>query len=287
MMTNKPDITRRFVGHDGDIIFHAETMKAGNAPPVEMYDAWKDYDGLMADIGHAWAADYMVKVLPSILAVTNGEPTPIELQSALDAHHDALMADLLGTEEKPGAVVKLIMSGMAAGNASLVRGSAANPKRPMQIKDAQIAIDWELLAREAYNFAKQYIFDLIRNVDATTQKYVQEAVSKWIASGEPLDSLKRDFEAIFHDPVRADNIAETESTRAFATGAAERYQRADIKKVRLKPLNDSLVCEICKPLENTIVLLSDGWITASGTRFPPFHPRCRHWFVPVDDEEGI
>lgn len=276
-MTTQGD---KFVWKSGDItIAPPSSRKSLEQPPIPVLDYWKRYDALMSQIGNVWLNDYMQKAYQAVSHSAGGSMMA-DVQTALDGLHDDFKAALIGTSEQTGPLVKLIMAGMGAGQEAINHGSAANPNRPVSAK--ALEIDWGLLAQDAFNFARQYVFDLIHEVDETTRKYVQETEAKWIESGESLDSFKDSLRQVFTDKARADAIAETESTRAYVTGAKERYRRADVKKVKLSTLNDSLVCDICAPLEGTTVPLSEGWASATGTAFPPFHVRCRHWIIPAD-----
>lgn len=261
----------------------AEARKALNPPKVTL-DYWRHYDQLASELGSIFIADYMAIAYSHLEPNINGAVTPDQVQSALDAYHNQFSQAWLGTDAAPGPLIKLIQAGMGAAQEALYHHNAANPHRPVT-KDIGLAIDWNLLATEARQFAQTYLYSLIKGIDNTTIKFVQDAVAKWIESGQPLDALKAQLRQVFTDPVRADAIAETESTRAYFEGARDRYQKADVKKVKLSTLNDDLVCDVCLPLEGTVVLLSVGWKSSTGAAWPPFHTRCRHWIVPADDEE--
>ena len=76
-------------------------------------------------------------------------------------------------------------------------------------------------------------------------------------------------------PSRAKSIAVTEVTRAYAEGAniaKEQIERmSGLQMVHIwNTNNDSLVCEICAPLNRK--KQGDGW-----WEFPPAHPNCRCW----------
>lgn len=244
-------------------------------PPAVMLDYWARHDALEAEIGRGWLNAYMVPVLETLL---HGgiAPTDLELQAALDAVHPAFTDALLGDADTPGPLVKLILAGMAAGQEAIYNGSAANPQRPVQAK-AALMIDWELLAHEARDFARQYVFNLIRNVDDTTRSQVREAVTKWIESGLPLDDLKAQLQQVFDDPARADLIAQTETTRAYAAGSLERYRRADVQMVKFVTVNDSHVCPTCAAYMGQVMPIDSGVVV-------PVHPGCRCYWRPVVED---
>lgn len=250
-------------------------VKRGLAPVVSpvAFDYWKDFDGLMETLGGDWLNDYMARTFAALHV--HAGLSAADVQTALDAHHDAFSAAWLGTPDAPGPLVKLIQAGMGAAHAALTHGLAANPLRPAKA---------DLMAIEARDFAKQYAYDLIRAVDDTTRQQVSEAVAKWIESGEPLDSLKDSLTTIFHDPARAQMIAQTEATRAYAAGTQERYRRADVKSVKWRTVRDGEVCPVCSALAGTVALLEGGFNMKGSVGFPPAHPGCRCWLSPVVED---
>lgn len=266
----------------------APTKAATDAPVVtgaDAFDYWKDYDGLLTDLGTAWLSDYMSRVQ---LSFTNDQPpTDAEVQAALDAQHSTFMNAMLGAQGADGPLVRLIMAGMAAGHAAITQHRAANPQHVLATKDVGINVDWTLLATEARNFAKQYFYTLIRNVDDTTRMAVQKAVTAWISSGAPLSELRDALAKIFQDEARAALIAQTESTRAYAEGTLERYRRAEVQRVTWNtvkmPVGDAPgdVCPLCDELEKL------GPTPISQMPVPPRHPGCRCWLRPVVINEAM
>ena len=277
------DQQAKFVWIPEDVtIEHPAKSKANTSvtkPPAELFDYWKDYDGLMADLGDAWLSDYMSKV---DVAIGDNPPSMNDVQAALDAQHDAFQEALLGTDDNPGILVRLVLAGMAAGNQAIVAHSAANPQKPTAKKDGlTVAVNWNLLNREARDFAKQYFYTLIRNVDDTTRLAVQKAVTAWIESGEPLSALQGKLSEIFHDAARAQLIAQTESTRAYNEGSLERYRRADVKMVTWNTVNDTMVCLMCKEMADR------GPMAIGSFTPPPIHPGDRCWLRPVVIGEAL
>jgi SPP1 gp7 family putative phage head morphogenesis protein len=261
----------------------------GNRPqvtPPEALDYWRHYDELMQEIGHDWLHVYMARALealrPHLASLRPGQ----DIQFALDAAHPEFMAALLGTDDEPGPLIKLVMAGMAAGQEAIAHGRAANPHRPVAAKaSVDMDIDWNLLSVEARSFAQHYLANLIQEVDRTTAQAISKAVADWIESGEPLDALISRIEAIFHDTARAASIAQTESTRAYAGGTRERYRQANIQTMIWNTVNDAVVCPRCRRLKGRTGTVDGGWLTEDGPVFPPAHSGCRCWMKPVVEEE--
>lgn len=283
-MTNNDDSEIRYdhfsVPAD-ELIIKRPAIKA-NAPIIDQREAleyWHEYDNLMADLGHAWIQDYMSKI--DLSFINDQAPSPHEVAAALSKYHDDFAASLLGEEDNPGVLVQVVIAGMAAANSAVRKGLAADPQHPRAKAGIEIPVDWNLLAEQARDFAKSYVYNLIKNLDDTTMKVVQKAVAAWIESGEPLSALRSRLSEIFNDSTRAQLIAQTESTRAFAAGAQESYRRADIKKVTWNtvrmPVGDSPgdVCPICHEFE------ARGPQPVDSFDPPPAHPGCRCWLRPV------
>ena len=143
-----------------------------------------------------------------------------------------------------------------------------------------IGVDWALVNEGAVSWASGYTFDLVRGLDATSQRALQRAVSAYFEQGQTMGELTDRIGRIF-SPQRAEAIAVTEVTRAASQGeigiAAEiRRQGVDMIPV-WQANNDSLVCPICGPLHG--VKAQGGIFTASSGTFssPPAHVRCRCW----------
>lgn len=142
--------------------------------------------------------------------------------------------------------------------------------------NAGIGIDWHLVNKDALAWAQDYSYDLVSQVNDTTRTVLQEKVSRWIESGEPLDALKESLSPWFGEE-RASNIAQTETTRSFAEGNRTAWQASDVVTGRTwQTANDELVCDICGPLDGTEHEIDDD--------MPPAHPRCRCWASPTVDE---
>lgn len=144
------------------------------------------------------------------------------------------------------------------------------------MEETGIVLDVAMVSEEAIRWARDYSYELVRGLDATTRKLLQEAVSTYASTpGMTIGDLDRILEPAF-GPVRAEMIATTEVTRAYAEATNEHQRMVERETgIRMRrvweTLNDDLVCPICGPLngkpeEDWAVMFPGG---------PPAHPRCR------------
>lgn len=141
--------------------------------------------------------------------------------------------------------------------------------------DMGVSFSADMVNEAVLALAEAYTLDFVAGITATSKKLFQHYVTEWLESGEPLDALIELLAPVFGE-VRAESISVTEVTRMFAQAnntawAASGY----VDEVEIRTSEDDLVCVICEPLGGTKVRLgqSEG--------YPPFHPKCRCWEVPV------
>lgn len=129
----------------------------------------------------------------------------------------------------------------------------------------------------ALQWATMYSYDLIKGLTDTTREVVRHAVVEFLTTpGLTVSDLRRMLEPAF-GPVRAEMIAITEVTRAYAQATAI-YQQLlkdfGLEMVRVwRTSHDERVCPVCAPNENKPEW---DWTHPDG---PPAHPRCRCWTV--------
>jgi SPP1 gp7 family putative phage head morphogenesis protein len=141
-----------------------------------------------------------------------------------------------------------------------------------------IGVDWGLVNQAVAGWARAYTFELVRQINGTTRAYLQREVPAWVQSGEPLEALIAALEPMF-GKVRAEMIAATEVTRAFAEGNVEVWKASGVVgKKEWFTAEDELVCPICGPLAGTMVGLEEGFAEVGN---PPAHVNCRCWLGPV------
>lgn len=143
-----------------------------------------------------------------------------------------------------------------------------------------IGLDYTLANARALTWAREYTFKLVKGIDDTTVKILQEAVSSFIETpgfniGDIIDQLTQ----MGFTEKRASTIAVTETTRAFAEGQKEagrilREENPGVKVVKTWfTNNDDRVCDICGPLDGQTVDYDEPWPEDG----PPAHVNCRCW----------
>ena len=102
---------------------------------------------------------------------------------------------------------------------------------------------------------------------------MQKAVSEWIASGQALDELMTSIAPMFGAD-RAEMIAVTEVTRAFAEGNKATWEESGVvEAMRWMTAQDEMVCPVCAPLAGKKRTFDDD--------LPPAHVNCRCYLQPV------
>lgn len=138
-----------------------------------------------------------------------------------------------------------------------------------------VAYDITLVNIAALRWANLYSYELIKGINATTQKLVSEAISQFIATpGMTIGDIERMLERSF-GPVRAEMIAVTETTRAYSQGTTvlqDLLRQSGVDMVRAwKTGADEKVCPVCAPLEGKT---EDEWPDDLKDG-PPAHVKCR------------
>lgn len=161
-----------------------------------------------------------------------------------------------------------------------------------QLEGIGFGFDWTLTNTEAWEWAEQYAGQLIAGIDRTTVERTRQAVGRWVLNGEPLARLAEDLTPIY-GPLRAEMIAATEVTRAFAEGNKRAYRESGVvSMVEWRTARDERVCPICGPLHGQQLAMDTDWRgflpdtvqLSRGFHLPPAHVRCRCWIVPVIEE---
>lgn len=168
----------------------------------------------------------------------------------------------------------------------------------LPIEGVEISSRWDMVNASALSwvvggnaeFGDGYANETIRGILRTSDMQIRNAIADWTLNGEALPALVDRLEGTVFSRQRAELIAVTEVTRAYAEGARQAWQAGGvIKAMRWQTANDELVCPICEPLNGTIAQVTGGTFEARDGQgnivatapIPPAHPRCRCWVSPV------
>lgn len=143
-------------------------------------------------------------------------------------------------------------------------------------QQTSIGVDWALVNQAAVKYAQDYTYELVKGINATSRAATADAVSAWIESGLPLDDLIGSL-APMYGSVRADMIAVTEVTRAFAEGQNILWKESGVVSgYNVFTAEDDNVDEICQ-----IEAAGGPYELSDNSHRPPFHINCRCWLQPV------
>lgn len=118
-----------------------------------------------------------------------------------------------------------------------------------------IGVNWRLANEMARVWAQTYSYELVSYINSNSRQFIAEALADWVQSGAGLDDLIAQLGTRF-DATRAQLIASTEATRAYAEGSFTTYEQAGFN--RRPPEEDR----------------------------PPAHPRCRCWVSLMEKDGG-
>jgi hypothetical protein len=138
-----------------------------------------------------------------------------------------------------------------------------------------VSVDSTALHQQAIEWARQYGYELVSKLDQTNRQLLQQSISDYFSQNLSLKDLTERIGTAFN-PVRAEMIAVTETTRANVQGElaySAELQALGVNTVSVwNTANDEIAsgCPICGP--NNQKVQGDGWEIP-----PPAHPRCRCW----------
>lgn len=148
---------------------------------------------------------------------------------------------------------------------------------------AGIGVNWQLANVQAGDWASQYSYELVKGINETTALWLGEKVNGWVNDGQPLINLQKELETVWSKN-RAEMIAVTEVTRAYAQGSLFVYQGVPgIEQVSWRTaIND--VCPVCRPMHGERGNMAG--VFAGGLTIPA-HVRCRCWIAPVVEKAKV
>lgn len=153
----------------------------------------------------------------------------------------------------------------------------ANEQAQSAASGVSFGFDPTAVDRTVQAWAKQYTYDLIKDLNDNTLQTVRDAVSAFTSTpGMTNADLEALLEPAFGE-VRAEMITVTEVTRAYAQGEAvfqDMMQQDGIETVReWLTSEDEKVCPICSALDGRKAKPGEGF--GDGIDNPPAHPNCR------------
>lgn len=146
-------------------------------------------------------------------------------------------------------------------------------------QDIAVGIDYTLVNNRAVTWAREYAYDLVKGIDATTRDVLQNAISTFAET--PGMTIGQVMDMLPFNEVRSQMVATTEITRSFAHGQMLAGQELKDENPDLRVTktwftnNDDRVCDICGPLDGKEVDLDAEF--APGIDEPPGHVNCRCW----------
>lgn len=116
--------------------------------------------------------------------------------------------------------------------------------------------------------------ELVGNV----QKELTQGLLRGDSSQKITDAIQKKFNVSRY---QAGRLVHTETTYFNAVSTKQSYQDLGVEKVEILETLDSHTCEICQPLDGTVIPLSQY---EPGVTVPPFHPNCRGTTCPYFDD---
>lgn len=163
--------------------------------------------------------------------------------------------------------------GLRAAVTMTVTGAALAGVRAVRRQVGRVGVDWSLVNEEARDWARQYSYELVGELNETSRQLLRDEIARWMESGEELERLVERLTPQFGEG-RARVIATTEVTRGYAQGNLMGWRRrGGVTRFRWHTAVDQRVCPICGP--------RDGEEYGLGAETPPAHPRCRCWMTAV------
>ena len=137
---------------------------------------------------------------------------------------------------------------------------------------------WNVVNEKCIQWAEQHTADVVASISKTSMAAFEENFGEWVKSGEPLDALIESLTP-FYGSVRAEMVAVTETTRAYASGNILAWQGSGmVDQWNVFNAEDALVCEICADV-------SSGNPYPMDADAPPYHVNCRCYLQPILNSE--
>ncbi len=139
-----------------------------------------------------------------------------------------------------------------------------------------IGVQWGLVNDAVVAWARNFAAEEVTLITTATRRMVQDKVTDWIGSGEPLRELEKQLLPGF-GKVRAKRIAVTEVTNAYAGGNLETWKASEVVDYKRWNTAGTDVCPICVGLDQQEVPLNAMFHSdydSSSHERPPAHVNC-------------
>lgn len=123
----------------------------------------------------------------------------------------------------------------------------------------------------------------ISSVASNRMDDLARALADAIGEGATIGELADELASILDDPLRAEMVARTETTRVMVAGAIDTYLDGGVGWVQCLSAEDQGVCPDCRENEEAGVL--SIWATPPNG-WPPAHPNCRCTVLPALGPNG-
>lgn len=136
----------------------------------------------------------------------------------------------------------------------------------------ELGLSWEVVNQMAIDWANNYTVQVVSQISKTSMAAFLEKFQPWLLSGEPLPALIEQL-APFYGEIRAEMIAVTEVTRAFAEGNMLFWNSTGmVTGYNFRTARDEKVCPLC---DNISGAASRNPHRMDDTEdLPPRHVRC-------------
>lgn len=118
----------------------------------------------------------------------------------------------------------------------------------------------------------------------SVQKELTQGLLRGDSPQKITDAIKNRFNVSRY---QAGRLVHTETTYFNAISTKQAYQDLGVEKIEILETLDSHTCEICQPLDGTVIPLAQY---EPGVTVPPFHPNCRGTtcphFADIDGERA-
>lgn len=149
-----------------------------------------------------------------------------------------------------------------------------------------LPVDMDSMMTDLVRWGRKYRDTWLSKIEETSRDYVQEQITQWELSGDPLSVLirtMREDKGGMFSKIRSSRIAVTEVTRLHALGNQAAWEKAgDVKQFKYMTAQDELVCPKCK--ENNA---NSPYPLARLGEMIPAHVNCRCWAQPIVDISNL